>query len=97
MGGGRSLLLVHPKGVNLMGVPESPIRTGYDLINWLNSQPREVYHRASALARSRGYGTRFVALDRHQVADLWHELALKPARGESPWGGNPRPPDALHR
>jgi hypothetical protein len=65
--------------------------TGHELLGWLyrrDGGERGTWHdRAARLAAARGYPSRVLDWDRDQVADVWHELLQKPAKGSVSWGG----------
>ncbi len=66
-----------------------PPADGRELLGWIKSHGGpETQKRAVAIARSRGYGTMLVKLTGEQVADVYHELAVKvgPGRRRQKWG-----------
>lgn len=67
----------------------TPPATGRELLGWIGRQPDRdrLFERAERLGADRLYPATIVRWDADQVADVFHDLTQKPARGESRWGG----------
>lgn len=66
--------------------------SGRQLLGWIGQQPnaRTMLRRVERLGRSRGYPSLILKWSADQVADVFHELREKAAKGSSQWGGSAR-------
>lgn len=72
--------------------------TGRELLGWIARQrdPGAVKARAVEIGRAHGYRGLILAWTAAAVADVWHDLVTKPARGASKWGGGAPADSANH-